>query len=617
MGTSVGSGALTLRRAVILAALFEFAGAYIVGSNVSNTVRKKIFDPSEITRVYGSTEATVTIDVFAKDIEQKLFAQDDFFAGRTGATITGNVLKNDIHRDGDPLTVIANSRETENGKLTINTDGSLEYVPNAGFTGEDHFEYEAREASGAVDAGTITLWVATNSEDETEPVAGSDHYVGFGTDKVEGNVLINDLDSDDWNLNTTPESKPENGKVTLNRDGTFAYTPNEGFVGTDTFTYAVSNPMASYVLACGMIAALLAAGTWLLIATWMSWPVSTTHSIVGAVVGFGFIALGYGGIAWGSVGMISAGWVISPVISGAISYLLFSAILKMVFHKRDPVRAAKKLTPYLVAAVMAVLSGVTTFKGLKPLWKNMGIEYDPFGGDKTFLYSVLGVTAVISLIGFFVSKAVLANYGNDDEETDGLNGNPVLDAEVSRSLHKAQMHLKRVRSSSADENIQGEAERLLEEIERVSKTVRDKITTNTDSPELRKVEKIFVLLQILTACLVAFAHGSNDVANAIGPLSAAYQALQEGVVSAKSTTPGWALLLGGVGIVLGLATWGWRVIQTVGKKITELTPSRGFCAEFGAAITILVASTLPIGLPISTTHTLVGAVLGGWACPWN
>ena len=127
---------------------------------------------------------------------------------------------------------------------------------------------------------------------------------------------------------------------------------------------------------------------------------------------------------------------------------------------------------------------------------------------------------------------------------------------------------------------------------------------------MRQVEKIFSILQIFTACLVAFAHGSNDVANAIGPLSAAYQAVNERVISSTSSTPGWALLLGGCGIVIGLATWGWKVIKTVGEKITELTPSRGFCAEFAAAITILLASVLPIGLPISTTHTLVGAVLG-------
>ncbi len=609
MGTSVGSGALTLRRAVILAAVFEFAGAYIVGSNVSNTVRRKIFDPAEITRLHGSTETIVTIEVLAKESQRQFLAKNDFFAGQSDQKITGNLLGNDFSLSGEELTVKTSTLSQTQGKLTVNADGSFEYTPKSGFSGEDSFDYEACNTDGSIEKATVVLTIVATTEDHIDPIASQDNFVTLGNSTVTGDLFSNDLKPTDWNINTSPDLKPQNGTVEIGRDGKFTYTPDQDFVGTDSFTYSLSNPRASNVLACGMIAALLAAGTWLLIATWMSWPVSTTHSIVGAVVGFGFVALGYGGIAWGSVGMISVGWVVSPLISGAISYLLFSAILKMVFHKRDPVRAAKKLTPYLVAAVLAVLSGVTTFKGLKPLWKKMGIDIDIFGAeDKTFLYSVFGITALISMLGYFVSKAFLKNFGDDGESAD--SSNPLLDAEVSRSLHKAQMHLKRVRSSSTDESIQIEATRLLDEVERVSKTVREKITTNTDSPELRKVEKIFVLLQILTACLVAFAHGSNDVANAIGPLSAAYQALQEGVVSAKSSTPGWALLLGGVGIVLGLATWGWRVIQTVGKKITELTPSRGFCAEFGAAITILAASTLPIGLPISTTHTLVGAVLG-------
>jgi phosphate/sulfate permease len=416
MGTSVGSGALTLRRAVILAAIFEFSGAYFVGSNVSETVRKKMFDPQQIVEMYG----------------------------------------------------------------------------------ED----------------------------------------------------------------------------------------------------------AVMILACGMIASLTAAGTWLLIATFMSWPVSTTHSIVGAVVGFGCVALGFEGVQWDKVMMISAGWVISPLISGAIAYLTFGLILKTVFYKRDPVRAAKAVTPRLVFLVVAVLSGVTTYKGLKGFWKNQGIDqFDP-----TFVVTVVLVTAVIGFIAMMVSKHLLKDYGSETID-DAEGSNPLLDAEISRSLHKAEMHLRRVQAS-ADDEIKVKAEALLSELDAVSQVNRDRLTTNTDSNQLRQVEKIFVLLQVITACLVAFAHGSNDVANAIGPLSAAYQALNEGVISAKATTPSWALILGGVGIVIGLATWGWRVIQTVGKKITELTPSRGFCAEFAAAITILAASTLPIGLPISTTHTLVGAVLG-------
>ncbi|MCH2177504.1 MAG: inorganic phosphate transporter [Mariniblastus sp.] len=415
MGTSVGSGALTLRRAVLLAAVFEFAGAYIVGSNVSETVRKKMFDPAMLTEIYGE--------------------------------------------------------------------------------------------------------------------------------------------------------------------------------------------QAAYILACGMIAALMAAGTWLLIATWASWPVSTTHSIVGAVVGFGVIALGMEGIEWGKVGLISAGWVVSPLISGAIAYLLFGLLLKLVFFKRNPVRAAKRVTPYLVVLVILVLAGVTTYKGLKPYWKQQGL--DPFSLE--FVGILLIVSCGLGAVSFFIAKKLIARISPRETSTEPLN--PVLAAEVSRSLAKALMHLKRVRNSSEGE-VQVRAEELLTEVEGVQEHTRQLEVANADSDELRQVEKIFVILQVLTACLVAFAHGANDVANAIGPLSAAYQAIRQGVIEVKSTTPSWALLLGGTGIVIGLATWGWRVIQTVGKKITELTPSRGFCAEFAAAITILGASVLPIGLPVSTTHTLVGAVLG-------
>ena len=417
MGTSVGSGALTLRRAVILAAIFEFAGAYIVGSNVSETVRKGIFDPMEITEMYP------------------------------------------------------------------------------------------------------------------------------------------------------PDQAP-------------------------------------FILACGMIAALLAAGTWLLVATYMSWPVSTTHSIVGAVVGFGVVALGFDGVLWNKVGLISAGWVISPLISAVVAYLVFGILLKTVFHKRDPVAAARQAAPKLVFILMFVMTGLTSYKGLKPLWKKW--EMNP--EDPMFTLAVVAVAVVLGVLGFLVTKFSLSRSLITPSNTEA-GKNPVLDADVSRSLAKTIKHLQRVRNNSTDE-IQERAKQLLVDAESLQDQALENITTNTDSAELRQVEKIFAVLQIFTACLVAFAHGSNDVANAIGPLAAAYQAVHENIISTKSETPSWALLLGGVGIVIGLATWGWRVIKTVGEKITELTPSRGFSAEFAAAITILGASVLPIGLPISTTHTLVGAVLG-------
>ena len=356
------------------------------------------------------------------------------------------------------------------------------------------------------------------------------------------------------------------------------------------------------ILACGMIAALIAAGTWLIIATYFGLPVSTSHSIVGSVVGFGCVALGVSAVDWGTVGLITLGWVVSPMLSGAVAYILFRFVLRSVFYKRDPVAAAKRVAPYLAGWVITVLVGVTVFKGLDPLWHDRGI--DPF---ETHMLVMLGAIALLAgMIAMFIARRLVRRIRNPQRQDDI---NDFITPDVSRSLSKATMHLRRVRNV-ADGPVSEEAKKLLESLEKLHGEVRERVKFGTDSAQLQQVERIFVLLQVLTACFVAFSHGSNDVANAIGPLSAAYQAIRTGEVALKSPVPPWALALGGVGIVAGLATWGWRVIRTIGERITELTPSRGFTAEFSAALVILMASVLPIGLPVSTTHTLVGAVLG-------
>ena len=358
---------------------------------------------------------------------------------------------------------------------------------------------------------------------------------------------------------------------------------------------------AAMVLACGMIASLIAAGTWLLIATYFHWPVSTTHSVVGAVVGFGCVGVGVANVSWSRVGLISAGWVVSPILSGTVAYFLFRILLRRVFFKKNPVEAARRIAPVLVCLVLIVLIGVAAFKGFKPLWVKWHI--DPFSARVLLLTAV---TAIVSgFVGAVVTRRLVRNIRSDGAKA----VNPLRNAEASRSLGKAAMHLRRVRDA-AEEPIREQVVGLLGDVEELHKTAREQMRFGTDSKELQQVERVFASLQILTACFVAFAHGSNDVANAIGPMSAAYQAVRTGEVTLKAGVPTWALALGGVGIIVGLATWGWRVIQTVGKRITELTPSRGFCAEFAAAITILMASILPLGLPISTTHTLVGAVIG-------
>jgi len=289
------------------------------------------------------------------------------------------------------------------------------------------------------------------------------------------------------------------------------------------------------LLVYGMLAALLAAGIWLLVASRQGWPVSTTHSIVGAIVGFGAVGIGMDAVHWGKVGTIAASWVTSPVLAGTISFLLFRSIQKLVIDTDNPVAMAKRYVPYYIFMVGFVIAMVTMIKGLK----HIGIKMDM---DQNIMVAAI-VGASIMAIGTLMIRRIR------------------IDPSADRDFHFTNM------------------------------------------------EKIFGVLMIFTAMAIAFAHGSNDVANAIGPVAAIVGIVQSaGEIVAKSATPAWILWLGGGGIVLGLATYGHKVIATVGSGITELTPSRGFAATLGAAVTIVLASG--IGLPISTTHTLVGGVLG-------
>lgn len=315
-------------------------------------------------------------------------------------------------------------------------------------------------------------------------------------------------------------------------------TVQSGIINAEMFS---SNPQ---ILVYGMLSALISAGAWLQIASYYGWPVSTTHTIVGSLVGFGVMVGGFEAIYWDNVGFIFSSWILSPILGGILGYYLFTLLRKKIFYASDPVLAAKKLTPLLVFFVITVFTVVLMFEGKHNLQWNL-----------SFLEGAIGTIAIAAL-GAGLSYIPLAQI----EHSPAINRqDPVYGSEVIEV-------------------------------------------------EYQKVEKIFGFLQIMSACLMAFAHGANDVANAIGPLSASISILTTGVIAANTAVPTWALALGGFGIVVGLATWGWRVIETIGKKITELTPTRGFAAEFGAAITIVLASRL--GLPISTTHTLVGAVIG-------
>jgi len=291
------------------------------------------------------------------------------------------------------------------------------------------------------------------------------------------------------------------------------------------------------LLVFGMMSALLAAGCWLLIASIKGWPVSTTHSIVGAIVGFAAVGISSDAVAWAKVGKIVASWVVSPVLAGTMSYILFRSVQNLILNTENPFANAKKYVPLYMFAVGFLMAMVTLLKGLKHVFKDMGFQL-------SFIES-MGIAALVG-----IAVALLGIY-------------------------------------------------------LLSKIKEDK----TNSNRFASVESVFAVLMVFTACAMAFAHGSNDVANAVGPLAAIASVVSTGgEVAAKSVMPSWILLLGGFGIVVGLATYGWKVIATIGKKITELTPSRGFAAELAAAGTVVLASGT--GLPVSTTHTLVGAVLG-------
>jgi PiT family inorganic phosphate transporter len=286
-------------------------------------------------------------------------------------------------------------------------------------------------------------------------------------------------------------------------------------------------------LVLGMISALLAGGIWLAVASWKGWPVSTTHSIVGAIVGFAVVGFGVDSVNWPKIVQIALSWVISPLIGGVVAFGLFTSVQKLVLTTDKPLESARRWAPAYLFLLGFIICLVTVFKGLKHL--------------------KLELSAGMSFV-------VAAGFG-------------VLVAVVGRHF-----------------------------INRVP-------NPDTDEAQYKSVERVFTPMMIFTACSMAFAHGSNDVANGIGPMAAVVSILTSaGEVAQKAATPNWILLLGAGGIVVGLATLGARVMRTIGERITLLTPTRGFCAELAAASTVVLASRT--GIPVSTTHVAVGAVIG-------
>ena len=355
------------------------------------------------------------------------------------------------------------------------------------------------------------------------------------------------------------------------------------------------------LLMLGMLAALLASAIWLQVATYFGWPVSTTHSIVGAIVGFGIIVAGVDAVRWDGVFSIVSSWLLSPVVSGIAAFGLFVVIRKLIFEAPNPVSAMRRLAPLLIFLVFMVLSLVTALKGLKNLSLDLG-----------FIEAVL-IALVVSSVAAFIGNEMVGRMRSPEAPN-------AREEELATHVHQArsalpvlQRALKQLKNAHfrAPDYVSRDLEDALEMVQSAQYELEE-ISENRLPAFHEKsylfVERVFKHLQILSACAVAFAHGANDVANAIGPLAAVWEIAITGVLSPVVPVSPLLLALGGFGIVVGLATWGWRIIETMGKKITELTPTRGFSAEFGAACTILMASRL--GMPISTTHCLVGAVMG-------
>jgi len=298
-------------------------------------------------------------------------------------------------------------------------------------------------------------------------------------------------------------------------------TIRKGIVSTEILT----DPHLALI---GSLSALLAAALWVSFSTWKSLPVSTTHSIVGAMIGFGIIAGGPSVINWGKLAAVVLSWVISPLFSLVIAYLMFKIIVKLILSTKDPFAKALKLSLFFIGIAFFII--ILSFLLKTPLGKKLSIG-----------------TSNAVLIAFILAVIF------------GITGMKLL-----------SRFLKPGKPSSA--------------------------------------ELIFRRIQIITCCYIALAQGANDVANAIGPLAVIYLLVKTGNVGATVPVPLFLLLFGGIGIALGISTWGYRVMDTIGRKITTLSNTRGFSVDFAAATTVLAASKM--GLPVSTTHAAVGGVLG-------
>nr|WP_067775672.1 inorganic phosphate transporter [Nostoc sp. NIES-3756] len=351
---------------------------------------------------------------------------------------------------------------------------------------------------------------------------------------------------------------------------------------TETLATKVANPdlfaATPQILVTGMMTVLISCGVWLQIATSRGLPVSSSHAVVGAIAGFSWVALGIGAIDWSSIGLITIGWILTPVISGAIAALFYSLIKHWILEQPNQVSQLKEWIPWLSAVLLGVFGVIVLPSLTQPLTdfliNQLGIKIPP--------HDIPLVTGIFATVGLsFINWRQLdkRQKAGEAREQELIISPSSPSSPSSPTPHSRLVNLDYARLPLVE------------------------------PPLSTPIESLFARYQVLSACFVAFAHGSNDVGNAIAPLAAIVYVNQTGQVPSDGiTVPLWILILGGAGIVGGLAVWGEKVIATIGENIITLQPSSGFCAELATATTILLASRM--GLPVSTSHALVGGVVG-------
>ena len=346
-------------------------------------------------------------------------------------------------------------------------------------------------------------------------------------------------------------------------------TVRKGILEVD---FSTVTPDISQDIAFGFIAAMMAAATWLTIATRFGLPVSTTHSIIGGIIGVGLVLevdhnTSY--INWEVVQKVVMSWVASPLMGGLVAFFSYWIIKKTILDAENPEQRSLWLAPILAFPTFFVLGLALQFKALKGFFSKA--QSNGWIADKG------------DWLPYKPGDGGPAGSWNPFVETAWFPANSLVLAAIIGAIASFGLYL-----------------------------ILRRIDINEESRGFKGVERIFVWLQIITAAYVAFAHGANDRSNAIGPMAAVWQVLSNdtGMLMEKAPIPLWLVLLGSAGIAIGVMTWGWRVMETIGKKITEITPTRGFAAEFGAATTIMIFSMPFLAVPVSTTHTLVGAVVG-------